>query len=149
MAGDYPFDTMSDKAFMVYLGLANHMGSSVYYEVQVKLRTQNEPLPNSTVGRPSPLPSLFEYRVLIAGGAVWEKSLILCFKTLSLDDESYVVGIMTLDGLDIPITKSIPQSGDRGGPFVQLFFELWIYDMESHSFSFDKRFVGIWLNVTV
>jgi uncharacterized membrane protein len=148
MAEDYPFNVKAGENYKVYLGIGNHMGSSAYYTLYVKLRNQTEPLPNSTDGTPSPLPPVYEYRVLLSDGEVWEVPLNFSFRGLSFHGNSCVVETLSLNGLDLHVGKMVSWDSENKGYYLQLFFELWIYDSNAGGFSFDNRFVGIWLNAT-
>lgn len=147
MAKDYPVNVKANESYKVYLGISNHMGSSAYYAVYVKLRNQTELLPNSLVGTPSPLPTLNEYRVLLKDGEVWETPLNFSFGNFLFNGETCTVETLTMNGLDLPVTKKVSWDSENQGYYLQLFFELWIYDSETNSFSYHERFVGIWLNM--
>jgi hypothetical protein len=147
-AGDYPFNVKSGINYLVYLGIGNQMGSSSYYALYVKLRNQTEPLPNSTVGTPSSLPVLYEYRVLLVDGGVWEAPLNFSFRGVSFYGNSCVVETLSLNGLDLHVGKSVCWDQADKGYFLESFFELWIYNSTINAFSFHNRFVGFWLNVT-
>jgi len=148
MAEGYAFNVKAGETYKVYVGVGNHMGSSAYYGLLVKLRNRGEPLPNSTAGTPSPLPAIYEYRVFLGDGGVWETPLDFSFRGFSFSGNSCRVGWLALNGIAFPVDKTASWDSEGGGFFLQLFFELWIYDPESRVFSFHNRFVGIWLNVT-
>jgi len=61
-AEKYPFNVKSDETYQVYVGVGNQMGSLAYYVVYAKFKNQDESLPNSATGTPSPLEPLYEYR---------------------------------------------------------------------------------------
>jgi len=148
MAEDYPFNVKGGEAYKVYLGIGNHMGSSAYYVLYVKLRNQTEPLPNSTTGNPSPLPALYEFRVLLGDGDVWEAPVSFSFRGLSSYGNGCRVETLGLNGLNLHVGKSASWDSENSGHYLQLFWELWICDPESGGFTFHNRFVGIWLNMT-
>jgi hypothetical protein len=58
------------------------------------------------------------------------------------------VETLSLNGLDLHVGKMVSWDSENKGYYLQLFFELWIYDSNAGGFSFDNRFVGIWLNAT-
>jgi len=148
MAEGYPFNVRAGEAYSVYLGVGNHMGSSAYYALYVKLRDQTEPLPNSTSGLPSPLPPVYEYRFLVRDGGVWERLLEFSFGEITFAADSCFLSGITLNGVEFAVSKEAHWDLENKGFFFELFFELWIYDLEAQSFSFHDRFVGIWLNMT-
>jgi len=149
MAEDYPFNVRVGEQYQVFVGVGNHMGSSSYYTVYVKFRNPSQPLPDASNSTPSPLPSLYEFRFLIADGGSWEAPLAFAFLEVSGLEEACLVRRMSIN--DVVFSVDSPSTWDleNNGFYYQLFFELWLYDVASRSFQFHDRFVGIWLNVTV
>lgn len=148
MAEDYPFNVKAGEGYKIYLGIGNHMGSSVHYALYVKLRNQTEPLPNSTTGAPNPLPPLYEYRVFLGHGEVWETPLDFSFEGFSFYGNSSILETLTVNGLNLHVDKTTSWDSENKGYYFELFFELWIHDPESNGFSSHNRFVGIWLSIT-
>ena len=124
------------------------MGSSAYYVLYVKFRNQTEPLPNCTSGAPSSLPALYEYRTLVPDGETWETLLIFSFPYVSRFGNQSLVRALTVNDLMIRVEKPALWDSENYGYYYQLFFELWIYDVEAGHFQFHSRVVGIWLNAT-
>jgi len=148
MAEDYPFNVKAGESYLIYVGVGNHMGSSAYYVIYVKFRSQIEPLPNATAGTPSPLPPLFEFRLSIEDGKSWDAPVTFSFSDVSFSENITRVGKLTVNGVCFNADKSVPWDSENKGYYYQLFLELWIYSLESESFQFHNRFVGIWLNMT-
>jgi len=148
MAEGYPFNVKPFENYSVFLGIVNHMGSSVYYVLCAKIRNQSEPLPNSTAGNPSPLPTLYESRVSLLDGGVWETPLDFSFAEFTFPGNSCSLEGLTINGVTYRINEATSWDSEKRGFFFQIFFELWTYDPESENFSFHNRFVGIWLNMT-
>ena len=148
MAEDYPFNVKANERYSVYVGVANHMGSSAYYTVYVKFRNQSEPLPNITAGTPSPLSPLYEYRAFLEEGGTWEVSLTFSLSGISFSENQSLVTSLILDDHVFDVDKSASWDGENSGYYYQLFLELWIYHAESDAFKFHNRFVGLWLNMT-
>ena len=148
MAEDYPFDVKENEEYGIYLGIENHMGSSAYYLLYVKLRSPDESLPNSTAGVPSPLPALYEYRVILADEQAWETAVDFYLRGMSFYGNSCSVEALTIDGSDANVGKVTSWDAENRGFYLELFFELWIFENELDGFSFHDRFVGIWLNMT-
>jgi uncharacterized membrane protein len=147
-AEDYPFNVKAGKNYKINLGIGNHMGSSIYYLLYVKIRNQTEPLPNSTDGSSSSLSAIYEYHTLLVEGGVWEMPLSFSFRGVSFHGNSCIVETLSLNGLDLHVDKSVFWDQENKGYFLEFFFELWIYNPESSVFSFHNRFVGLWLNMT-
>jgi len=148
MAEGYPFNLKANETYRVFLGIGNHMGSSAYYVLYVKFRNQTEPLPNCTSGAPSSLQTLYEYRILVPDGETWETLLTFSFPHVSCFANQSLVRALTINDLMIKVEKPALWDFENDGYYYQLFFELWIYNVESADFQFHNRFVGIWLNAT-
>jgi uncharacterized membrane protein len=148
MTEDYPFNVRAGEEYLVYVGVGNHMGSSSYYVVYVKFRNQTEPLPNATAGTPSPLPTLYEYRVVISDGGVWEAPLTFSISKASMAEGRCFVDTLNINNVTFTVNKPALWDVNSTGYYYQLFIELWIYNIEHEGLEFHNRFVGIWLNMT-
>jgi len=148
MVEGYPFNIHVGEEHRVFVGVGNHLGSSSYYMVCVKFRNQSQPFPDASNSMPSPLAPLFEFRFFIMDGESWEIPLVFMFvEVLGLEGSCLVRRIMIND-LVFSVDSPSRWDSENNGFYYQLFFELWLYDLTSHSFRFHDRFVGIWLNVT-
>ena len=143
MAEDYPFNVRAGESYLVHVGVGNHMGSSIYYNVTVKFRNQTEDLPNATAGTPSPLRPLYEYHIFLEGGESWEAPL-----TFSLVGNQSLIRSLMINNVEFAVNKTAFWDGENNGYYYQVFVELWIYNVEANTFEFHNRFVGIWLNMT-
>jgi hypothetical protein len=153
MAEGYPFNVSAGGSYMVYLGVGNHMGSSVYYEVDVKFRNSIDRLPNATSGEASPLPVVYMYRVLLGDGGVWEAPLNFSLLNVGLYRAAKVgdftlVGKLDVNGVVVDVSKVSFWDNEAQGFYYQVFVELWRYNVTTSSFGFDSRFISLWLNVT-
>jgi len=148
MAEGYAFNVKAEETYRVFLGVGNHMGSSAYYAVHVKLRDRGEPLPNATTITPSSLPTLYEYRVFVGDGQTLETPLNFSFRGLLFQGNSCRVETIATDAQEVNVGKLVLWDSENKGYFLELFFELWIFSPESGSFSYHNRFVGFWLNMT-
>lgn len=148
IAENYPFNVRAGDEYLVHAGVGNHMGSSVYYVVCVKFRNQTEPLPDATAGLPSPLLSLYEYRVFLRDGENWEAPLTFSFSKVSFLENRSSVGSLMINDVAFDVDKLTFRDAENNGYYYQLFIELWIFNKDSDSFQFHNRFVGLWLNIT-
>jgi uncharacterized membrane protein len=148
MAEDYPFDVKANETYKVFVGVGNHMGSSCYYLIYVKLRNQTESLPNATAGTPSPLPALYEYRLIVKDSGIWEAPLEFSFPQISISENRCLVETLTINDVAFRVDKLASWDLNGTGYYFQLFFELWIYNTESNAFQFHNRAVWLWLNAT-
>jgi hypothetical protein len=149
MATGYPFNVSENVNYTVYVGVGNHMGSSAYYIVEVKLRNETEPLPDLEAGTESPLPSLYENRLFVQDGGTWESPLVFSFSGVSFGANQSRIEGLTINGVELNVEKEVSWDAERSGYYYELFIELWIYNANSNpSFEFNNRFVGLWLNMT-
>ena len=148
MADGYPFDVRANEEYGVFVGVGNHMGDSEYYHVIVKFGNGTVSLPDVDGGVPSSLPPLHEYRFFVNNSGVWESAVTFGYKNVVIEDDVLSVGELIVDGVSFPVDVSAVWDSERGGYFFELFFELWRYDVESHSFGFHGQIVGIWLNMS-
>jgi uncharacterized membrane protein len=148
MAEAYPFNVTEGVNYLVYVGVANHLGSSTYYVLYVKFRNETEPLPNETAGTPSVLAPMYTYRMFLEDNGSSEFPLTFSFSNVNFSDNQSSVGNLTINGVSFSVSKSASWDSKNTGYYYQLFIELWIYSPASDEFSFHNRFVSLWLNVT-
>lgn len=146
---DYPFNIAAGENYTVFVGVANHMGSVSYYVVEVKFRNETDPLPDTTLGTPCPLELLYEQRVILQDGGVWEKQLSLSFSNISSSANQCVVGTLKIDDVTCIVNKPAVWDSSHKGYYYQLLFELWIYNAETEAVQFHDRYCTIWLNMTL
>lgn len=150
IAEEYPFNIKSNETYTIILGIGNHMGSSAYYAVYVKIRNSSERLPAVSKNEPSPLPTVYEYRTFIVNEGVVEKPINFSFNfQLSSEGKYCILKSLTINGVVFNLNKTIQWDPERKGFLINMLFELWIYNLKIGGFSFHNRFVGIWLNMTV
>jgi hypothetical protein len=145
IAKNYPFNVSEKATYLVYVGVSNHMGSSEYYEADVKFRNASDSLTNSTV--PSSLPPLYEYRVFLGDGQVWEGALTFSFD-VNITGYDCVVGRVRANNLEFEMNKPAVWDNATSGFYYQLLVELWQYNQTSQGLSYGGRFVSLWLNMT-
>ncbi|MEM2147846.1 MAG: DUF1616 domain-containing protein [Candidatus Bathyarchaeia archaeon] len=148
MAEGYPFNVSAGMLYRIYLGVGNHLGKSAYYKVYVKLRNQSEPLPNSTAGVPSPLEPIYEFHVFLADNSTWEREISFSFEQVSFNGNVCRIGGLMFDGHYAAVDKGAVWDAERNGFFIQLFFELWLYNADISDFEFHNRYVNLWFNMS-
>ncbi len=148
MAENYPFNVVPDQNYLVYLGVGNHLGSSAYYTVYVKLRNQTDSLPNATTGTPSPLQPLYEYRFSMRDGESWETPLTFSVSNALISGSQSVIGQLMINGVRFDLNKKSIWNSNSSVFFYQLVFELWLYNGPSGAVQFNNRFVNLQLNLT-
>lgn len=145
---DYPSIVREGEVYRVFVDLGNQMGSSEYYLIYVKVGDNTSILPDVDNSLSSCLPPLFEFRFILAENGVWENAIDFSFEDLIFQDDILYVDYVVVNGVRFPVELSVDWDVERGGYFIQLFFELWRYDFESGSLKFDDSFVGLWLKMT-
>jgi hypothetical protein len=142
MAEDYPFNVSVNQPIKIFLGAGNHMGVSSYYLINVKFRNQTQPLPDSNNSQPSPLPSLFELRFLLADGETWENLLNFTLLDAYVSRGNNMVRQISVNGMISNVNCA------SLNPYFEMFFELWRYDVTTEELQYHNRFVSVWLNIT-
>jgi hypothetical protein len=149
MTEGYPFDVSAGGTYSVFLGVGNHMGESEYYRVVVKFRNASEPLPNATEGVASSLYELCAYDVFLSDGQVWEGALSFSFSDVTFGQDVSSVGRIRFNDAWVNVGKSAVWDETNNGFYYELFFELWIYSVETGVFQYHNRYCGLWLNMTL
>jgi hypothetical protein len=146
---NYPFNVRANEQYNIFVGVGNQLGELAYYAVYVKFRNQTQLLPDVSDSKPSPLLPLYEFRFFVDDSEIWESLLTFAFQNTSVQGDIMFMGKVSINGVAFSVDCFSMWDSENDGFYFQLFFELWLYDMTSHSFQYHDRFVGIWLNMTV
>jgi uncharacterized membrane protein len=145
----YPHNIRSEEAQgPIYLGVRNHMASSAYYLVYVKLRNQTQPAPNGTTSKPSPVPPIYEFRFFLADNETWETPITFMIGDIAIKGDTCYLDKILINNQPVKINHTSTWDPEENGFYCQLFFELWVYEITSEQLQFDNSYVGIWLNIT-
>jgi hypothetical protein len=154
MAEDYPFNITSGLGHNVYLGLANHLGHTAYYLVEVKLRNETQSSPTSlgpvNNRTPSSLPSLYNITAFVPDEGSWEELLTFSFDygfNSSLVHVQFHSVALNGEVLNL-VGESTAWNATKKVFFANLIFETWIYDATLNGFQFHGRSVDLKLNMT-
>ena len=147
-AKNYPFNLEEGKEYLVYLGVSNHMASSAYYVLKVKLGNQTDPLPNSTIAAPSTLESLYEYKFFVADKESWEAPLTFSIFDIDFVGNRSVINGIVINNVEYTVNKKSEWNTEGAGFYFKLFVELWIFNPQFDSIEFHNRFVALKLNIT-
>ncbi len=148
ITSNYPFNVTSGGNNTVYIGVANHLGSVGYYVLEVKLRNQSDSLPDQSLGTPSSLPALYEQYIVLPDGGSWQQKLNFSLSNISFSGSTCSVGTINIGNDSITVTKSALWDPSQQGYYLQLFFELWIFNPGTQNLQYNNRYCGIWLNMT-
>ena len=148
MAANYPSNIAVGQNYSVYVGVGNHVGSSAYYVLYVKFGNETDQMPNATLGTPSILQPLYEYRFSIQDGMNWESLLTFSLSDASISGNNSQINTLQINGVAFNVDKSAMWDSNSTTFTYQLLFELWRYNVQSSSIQFDNRFVTLQLNLT-
>ena len=148
MAENYPYDIEVGVGYSVNVGVGNNLGSLAYYVLYVKLGNQTDQMPNVTLGTPSSLQSLYEYRFSILNGMNWENLLDFSVYSGSISGNNSQINTLQINNVAVNVDKPAIWNSNSTGFIYQLIFELWRYNPQSSSIQFDNRFVSLNLNLT-
>ena len=148
MAENYPSNIAIGQNYSVYVNVANHLGSSAYYVLYVKLANSTDQLPNTTLGTPSPLPPLYEYRFSIPDNTNWQSPLQFSASKATIQGNNSQINTLTINEETFNVEKSATWNSNSTKFTYQLFFELWIYNEQTGLVEFNNRYVSLQLNLT-
>ncbi len=148
MAENYPFNIAVGQNNSMYVGVTNHIGSSAYYVLYVKLMNQTDLYPNATTGTPSPVTPLYEYRFSVQDGGNWENPLNFSVSNATFSNNQSLINVLTINNIAFNVNK--PAAWDANSTMFpyQLLFELWIYNVQTSSIEYNNRYVNLQLNLT-
>jgi len=142
-----PFNVSANTLYTIHLGVGNEMGALESYLIYVKLRNQTDSLPDCETGSPSSLEPVYEYRVFLSDGEVWEREITFSFENVVLGKASSISGL-SINGHRVDMEKVTVWDPENDGFLHQFVFELWIYNKTTLDFEFHNRYVGLKLNMT-
>ena len=148
MIENYPFDIAVGQNYSVYVDVGNQLGSSAYYVLYVKFSNQTGQMPNATLGMPSSLTSLYEYRFSIQDSMNWESLLNFSVSSASIQGNNSQINTLQVNGVTFNVDKPGTWNSNSNTFTYRLLFELWRYNIQYSSIQFDNRFVTLNLNLT-
>jgi uncharacterized membrane protein len=148
MAENYPFNIVAGQNYSVYVGVGNQLGSSAYYVLYVKFGNETDQMPNATLGAPSILQPLYEYRFSIQDSVNWESLLTFSVSNAAISGNNSQINTLQLNGVAFNVDKPAMWDSNSTTFTYQIVFELWLYNATSNSVQFNSRFVDLHLNLT-
>jgi uncharacterized membrane protein len=148
MAENYPSNILVGENYAVYVNIGNHLGSQAYYVLYVKLANSTNQLPNTTLGTPSPLTPLYEYRFSIPDSTNWQSPVQFSTSKAAIQGNNSQINIIKINDLTFNVEKSAARNSNNTKFTYQLFFELWAYSEQTGSLEFNDRYVNLQLNLT-
>lgn len=148
IAANYPSNIAVGQNYSVYVGVGNQLGSSAYYVLYVKLGNETDSLPNDTLGTPSSLPPLYEYRFSIQNNMNLESLMNFSVSNASISGSNSRINALLINGVAFNVDKPAMWDSNSTTFTYRLLFELWTYSPQSNLIQFDNRFVYLQLNLT-
>ena len=148
LAQNYPSNIVVDQNYSVYVGVGNHLGSSAYYILYVKLLNQTDLLPNTTTATPSPVAPLFESRFAIQDGQSLESPMNFTVANAAISQNQATINTLTINNVVFEVNKLAAWNTNSTKYNYQLLFELWLYNKQTASIEFNSRYVDLQLNLT-
>lgn len=148
MAQNYPSNIVVGQNYSVYVNVGNHLGSSAYYVLYVKFGNATDQLPNNTLGTPSPLQPLYEYRFSIQDSMNWQSLLDFSVSNASIQGTNSQISTLQINDVTFNVDKPAIWNSNSTTFTYRLFFELWIYNVQKGSIEFNDRYVSLQLNLT-
>jgi hypothetical protein len=136
------------KLYKVYLGVENHMRNLEYYRIYVKLRQNNEALPDEATESPSPLEPIFEYRVFLNDNETWERESRFSIEEISFSGDFAQISGLSIDGNYLSVNEFVAREEQSNDFYCQFIFELWLLNSTTSRFQYHNRFVSLWLRLT-
>jgi uncharacterized membrane protein len=147
-AANYPFNIAVGQNYSVYVDVGNQLGSSAYYVLYVKFSNETDQMPNATLGTPSILQPLYEYRFSIQDSMNWESLLTFSVSNAAISGNNSQINTLQINGVAFNVDKPAMWNSNSTTFKYQLLFELWIYNHKSNSIEYNNRFVDLMLNLT-
>jgi uncharacterized membrane protein len=147
-AENYPYNITSNEDYHVFLGITNHLGSSVHYQVEVKFRNELQSAPNSLTRTASTLPSLYNIDATVADNESWELPVTFRIDYSLADSNEVVFKSIKLNDATLPLTGlTTTYNSTTGIYYGNLVFELWVYNDTINAFQYHERFVDLKFNM--
>jgi uncharacterized membrane protein len=148
MAQGYPSNIVVGQNYSVYVNVGNHLGSSAYYVLYVKLANETDQLPNNSLGNPSPLQPLYEYRFSTKDNTIWQRLLSFTVTNALISQTTSQIKTLQINDATINLDKSTLWNSNSTKFSYQLFFELWLFNEQTGFVEFNSRYVNLQLNLT-
>jgi hypothetical protein len=144
---DYPYNITSGENYTVYLGIANHERTPIYYQLSVKFADNNASLPNVANGTCNPQNSLYETLFSLQAEEVFGQNFSFALLGAVFANNQSFVAAVNLNGYVLNVNSSSSFDPSSGGFHYWIIFELWIYNPQSGSMQYNNHFSTLQLNL--
>jgi hypothetical protein len=132
----------------MYINVGNNMGSSSYYTCLVKIANSTDYYPDTSLGKPSELPALYEYKQFVGDGLTSELPLTFQVNGLEVADGVCRLTSISINGVTVPLNETSALNSDGTGFYYAIIVELWIFNSTIGTSVFHNKFVAVPLNMT-
>jgi len=177
-AGNYPYNITANQNYTVYFGVANHLESFAYYQIQVKFCNETQSTPDSLNSTPSSMPPLYNINMFVAQNETQEIPVDFSFdysfqnvtrtvyNNVTIPPGAGSNGTVEQRAENVTFLQAIFRSLRLTGVALDLkgyssdwnlltrrtsgnlVFEVWIYNNAVGGFQYHERFVNLKLNIT-
>jgi uncharacterized membrane protein len=147
-AENYPYNIVNDASYTVYAGVTNHLGTSEYYVLYMKLANGDDVLPNDEQGIPSSLAPLYEFRFQVQNEQTWLKPVTFQISNSYVIGDKATIGSLTINNVEYTVNKQTFFNETQSTYQYRLIFELWLFNSSLGTAQFNNRFVSLQLNYT-
>jgi uncharacterized membrane protein len=148
----YPYNVTVGQNYPLYINVANHLGTTAYYLIEVKFRNQTQSAPDSFNHTSSNLQSLGNIAFCVANNQALQLPVNVSFR-YQLDgytENRLDMQDVIVNGFPLSVSSTnIAWDPQNLGYFGNLIFELWIFNDTNNAFQYNQRYVSLWLNLTV
>ncbi len=152
-AAEYPFNLNISNSYscQFFVVVKNNLGQPANYSLRVKICNRTDLLPSHGDSIPSSVRPIYHFEFHLADDEIWEslvditipESAFIYLQRNMLNVTTITINDLEISGLNLILTRN---TKTHGYPFL-IFFELWIYDSNLQEFSYNDRFVSLWLNL--
>ncbi len=145
----YPSNATTNQDCRFYLEVANHLGSTAYYVIEVKFRNATQSAPDSFNKTSSTLPALSELTAVVAdnGSVRFPLDISLQYELDEKNSSLLHMQSVTVNGAALGTDTTIAWNIQENGFYGNLFFELYVYNDTTGVFQYHERYVSLWLNL--
>jgi hypothetical protein len=94
------------------------------------------------------LTPVYTYRTILKNGAACAVPLTFSFSDVSFSSDQSILETLTINNVQVNLTKKALFDKDNNGYYYQMFVELWAFNPESRISEYQQRLVYLWLNAT-
>ncbi len=146
-AENYPYNITFNEDYAVYLGVQNRLNEDTEYSIRIKLCANDQQLPNSSISKFSPLPSIEEFDFSLADEESWEIRLDFALDYYLVQQNLTRIENFKIEGITFPINQNLILDSNQDGFNVFLLFELWSKNETDAIFEYTNQYLQLILKL--